>query len=332
VTPRLAITPGEPAGIGPELVVRLAAVPRASRWVAVGDRSLLGETARRLGVELELRDWAPDAGDAADPPGVLSVLHVPLARPARPGELDAANVPAVLRTLELAVDGCLDGRFDALVTGPVHKGVIASTGVPFSGHTEFLAERTGAPAVLMVLVADTLRVALLTTHVPLSAVPALVTAERLESTLALLHEGLVTRYGIAAPRIAVAGLNPHAGEGGHLGREELEVIEPALERARARGIDAHGPLPADTLFTPERLREADGVLAMYHDQGLPVLKHVGFGRAVNVTFGLPIVRTSVDHGTALDIAGRGVADPGSLAAALAAAEDMVRRRTDRARA
>jgi 4-hydroxythreonine-4-phosphate dehydrogenase len=261
---------------------------------------------------------------------VLSVLHVPLARPARPGELDAANAPAVLRTLELAVDGCLDGRFDALVTGPVHKGVIASTGVPFSGHTEFLAERTGTPAVLMVLVADTLRVALLTTHVPLAAVAALVTPERLETTLALFHDGLVSRYGIAAPRILVAGLNPHAGEGGHLGREELEVIEPALERMRARGLDVRGPLPADTLFTPERLAEADGVLAMYHDQGLPVLKHVGFGRAVNVTFGLPIVRTSVDHGTALDIAGRGVADTGSLAAALAAAEDMVRRRTDRA--
>jgi 4-hydroxythreonine-4-phosphate dehydrogenase len=183
----------------------------------------------------------------------------------------------------------------------------------------------------MVLVADTLRVALLTTHVPLSAVPALVTAERLETTLALFHEGLLTRYGIAAPRILVAGLNPHAGEGGHLGREELEVIEPALDRVRARGLDVRGPLPADTLFTPERLAEADGVLAMYHDQGLPVLKHVGFGRAVNVTFGLPIVRTSVDHGTALDIAGRGVADTGSLAAALAAAENMVRRR-DRPRA
>ncbi|MEE4361942.1 MAG: 4-hydroxythreonine-4-phosphate dehydrogenase PdxA [Pseudomonadales bacterium] len=328
--PRLAITPGEPAGIGPELVVRLAAQPRASQWVVIADGAWLARTARDAGVALELLAFEPAAREI-DPPGVLRIVDVPLPVAPRPGVLEQRNARAILETLERATDGCLDGCFDALVTGPVHKGVIADAGFPFSGHTEFLAERCGVESVLMVLTADALRVALVTTHVPLSAVPALITRERVARALELLHAGLRERYAIDRPRILVAGLNPHAGEGGHLGREEIEVIGPVCDAARASGMDVRGPLPADTLFTPALLAEADAVLAMYHDQGLPVLKHLGFGRAVNVTFGLPIVRTSVDHGTALDIAGRHSADTGSLAEAVAAAETMVlRRRRDAA--
>ena len=324
----LAITAGEPAGIGPELIARLALRPRTSRWVLIGDPELMAQRAHAIGVELALSCVDPTGPfpDTPDLPGTLNVLPVPLAVAAEPGRLDGRNAAQVLRTLEIAADGCLDGRFDAMVTAPVHKGVIADAGTPFSGHTEFLAERTGAGDVLMVLTAGALRVALVTTHIPLAAVPAAITRPRVERTLALFIDGLRTRYGIERPRILVAGLNPHAGEGGHLGREEIEVIEPVCAALRARGVDVVGPLPADTLFTRERLADADGVLAMYHDQGLPVLKHAGFGRAVNVTFGLPIIRTSVDHGTALDLAGTGRADAGSLQAALAAAEDMVQRR------
>ncbi len=328
MTQRLAITPGEPAGIGPDLVLALASRPRSSQWVVVADLKMLAERARWLELDIELRPFDPE-DDSVDAPGTLRVMAMPAARPVRTGILDPGNAAYVLATLEQAVDGCMAGVFDALVTGPVHKGVINESGVPFSGHTELLAERTNSSAVLMVLVADNLRVALVTTHVPLSAVPALITEARVERTLAMFRSGLSTHFGIDSPRILVAGLNPHAGEGGHLGREELEIIEPACAEARDRGWDVVGPLPADTLFTPSVLEGADGVLAMYHDQGLPVLKHVGFGNAVNVTFGLPIIRTSVDHGTALDLAGTGQADSGSLAAALAAAEAMVARRVAR---
>ena len=330
MTARLAITPGEPAGIGPELVVQLAQRPRAASWVAVADPALLRARAAHLGLDLEL---LPDeaSGPGTDAPGTLRVRPVALARPSEPGRPDPANAAYVLATLDAAVDGCLAGDFDALVTGPVHKAVIAGSGVPFTGHTEYLAARTGAPAVLMVLVADALRVALVTTHVSLAEVPSRITAARVRSTLELFLAGLSERFGIERPRVLVAGLNPHAGEDGLLGREEIEVIYPVCEAVRAAGANVVGPLPADTLFTPDRLAGADGVLAMYHDQGLPVLKHAGFGRAVNVTFGLPIVRTSVDHGTALDIAGTGRADAGSLAEALAAAETMALRSRELAR-
>ncbi len=319
----LAVTAGEPAGIGPDLCVMLAGRELPAPVVVIADRDLLRERARLLGVALELADYA--AGAPA-PPGALRVLHLPLARPARPGRLDPANARYVLATLERAVDGCARGEFAAMVTAPVHKGVINDAGVPFTGHTEVLAGRTGTPRVVMMLAGGGLRVALATTHLALKEVPAALTRESLEQTLRILHADLVRRLGLETPRILVAGLNPHAGESGHLGREEIEVIQPVLERLRAEGMRLEGPLPADTLFTPARLAGCDCVLAMYHDQGLPVLKYASFGHGINVTLDLPIIRTSVDHGTALDLAGTGRADPGSLLAAIEAAADMARRR------
>ena len=321
MTTRIAITPGEPAGIGPELAVMLAQRPRDARLVAVCDPALLAARAAALALPLEL---LPDDGGATpDAPGTLRVCEIGLAAPSLPGRLDARNVPYVLATLDAAIDGCVDRRYDAMVTGPVHKAVIADAGIPFTGHTEYLAARTSVDEVLMVLAADAFRVALVTTHLPLAEVASAVTVERVTRTLELLVEGLRARYGVSSPRVLVAGLNPHAGEEGLLGREEIEVIGPVCDAFRARGLDIVGPLPADTLFTPDRVAGADAVLAMYHDQGLPVLKYAGFGKAVNVTFGLPIIRTSVDHGTALDIAGRGVATVGSLEAAVAAAQQMI---------
>ena len=321
---RLVITPGEPAGIGPDLLLALATAPRSSQWVAAADPDMLAARARLLGLDIDLCEFDPDL-ETSDAPGTLQVLPLRCASVVVPGVLDTANAVYVLETLEQAVAGCLAGTFDGLVTGPVHKGVINDAGMPFSGHTEWLCERTGVDSVLMVLMADALRVALVTTHVPLAAVPALITRERVAKTLSMFHDGLGRHFGLSRPRILVTGLNPHAGEGGHLGREEIEVIEPVCAEARSRGWEVFGPLPADTLFTPKLLEGADGVLAMYHDQGLPVLKHVGFGRAVNVTFGLPIIRTSVDHGTALDLAGTGAADSGSLQVAVATAEQMAGR-------
>nr|WP_294867815.1 4-hydroxythreonine-4-phosphate dehydrogenase PdxA [uncultured Pseudogulbenkiania sp.] len=318
----IAITAGEPAGIGPELVLRLAEAPGASRRVVIADRTLLAERARLLGLPLTLADYRREAAPA---PGTLEVLHVPLAAPSRPGVLDAANGRYVLATLDAAIAGCVSGEFAAMVTAPVHKGVINDAGVPFSGHTEYLAEQTHTPRVVMMLVGGGMRVALATTHLPLRAVPDSLTPALLSEVLQILHADLVGKFGIAAPRILVAGLNPHAGEGGHLGREEIEVIEPVLATLRASGMHLIGPLPADTLFNPDKLAQADAVLAMYHDQGLPVLKHASFGQGVNVTLGLPIVRTSVDHGTALDLAGSGRADPGSLFEALALAETLAAR-------
>ncbi|EEG06715.1 4-hydroxythreonine-4-phosphate dehydrogenase PdxA [Pseudogulbenkiania ferrooxidans] len=320
--PVIAITAGEPAGIGPELVLRLAEAPGASRRVVIADRTLLAERARLLGLPLTLADYRREAAPA---PGTLEVLHVPLAAPSRPGVLDAANGRYVLATLVAAIAGCMAGEFAAMVTAPVHKGVINDAGVPFSGHTEYLAEQTHTPRVVMMLVGGGMRVALATTHLPLRAVPDALTPALLSEVLQILHADLVGKFGIAAPRILVAGLNPHAGEGGHLGREEIEVIEPVLATLRAGGMHLIGPLPADTLFNPDKLAQADAVLAMYHDQGLPVLKHASFGQGVNVTLGLPIVRTSVDHGTALDLAGSGRADPGSLFEALALAETLAAR-------
>ena len=323
----IALTPGEPAGIGPDLCVALAfAPPQGARLVIVGDPEVLQARGRALGRPVAVRAW--QAGEATDPapPGTLDVAFVRTAVPVEAGRLDVANARHVLETITTAVRGCQSGCFDALVTAPVHKGVINDAGLPFTGHTEMLAELTGTPQVVMMLVGGGLRVALATTHLPLSAVPAAITFASLTRTLQILDGALRGDFGIARPRILVAGLNPHAGEGGHLGREEIDVIKPVIDALRATGIDARGPLPADTLFNPERLRECDAVLAMFHDQGLPVLKYASFGAGVNVTLGLPIIRTSVDHGTALDLAGTGRAHDGSLREAVALAIDLATQR------
>ncbi|MBK1691235.1 4-hydroxythreonine-4-phosphate dehydrogenase PdxA [Ectothiorhodospira mobilis] len=316
-TPRIALTPGEPAGIGPDLVVRLAAEPCAAQRVVVGDPQVLRDRARQLGLPLHLTPLDPTTAPRPDPAGTLHVWPGCTApHPVTAGRPDPGNAGHVLQTLTQAADGCLDGTFQALVTGPVHKGVINEAGIPFTGHTEFLAQRCQAPLPVMMLVAGGLRVALVTTHLPLARVAEQITPERLETVLRILDRDLRTHFGLAHPRILVCGLNPHAGEGGHLGDEEIRVIDPVLQRLRAEGMSLIGPVPADTAFTPRALEGGDAVLAMYHDQGLPVLKHAGFGRAVNITLGLPILRTSVDHGTALDLAGSGRADPSSLREAL----------------
>ncbi|WP_434458689.1 4-hydroxythreonine-4-phosphate dehydrogenase PdxA [Stutzerimonas urumqiensis] len=314
---RIALTPGEPAGIGPDLCLMLAREAQPHILIAIADAQMLQARARALQLSVSIvpvrpGNWPRQPADA----GALFVWNTPLARPVVPGQLDTANAAYVIETLTRAGNGCLDGDFDAMVTAPVHKGVINEAGVPFSGHTEFLAELTATEQVVMMLATGDLRVALVTTHLPLKDVAAAVTGDRLKRITRILHADLVGKFGIERPRILVCGLNPHAGEGGHLGREEIEVIEPALAQLRSEGIDLVGPLPADTLFTPKHLAQCDAVLAMYHDQGLPVLKHKGFGAAVNVTLGLPIIRTSVDHGTALDLAATGNIDDGSLRVAL----------------
>lgn len=322
---RLALTPGEPAGIGPDLCVQLAQQAFRAELVAVCDPTLLEQRARLLRLPLRVEIFDPRAARAGAAPGSIKVMPVAPARETVPGKPDTANAPYVLETLRRAVNGCLDGTFDALVTGPVHKGVINDAGLPFTGHTELLAELTQAPQPVMMLMSGSLRVALATTHLPLREVSAAITAVRLSAVLRVLHHDLQTRFGIANPRILVCGLNPHAGEDGHLGREEIEVIEPLVQQLRGEGMKLTGPLAADTLFTPKYLNDADAVLAMYHDQGLPVLKYQGFGQAVNITLGLPLIRTAVDHGTALELAGTGLAEGGSLEAALRAALEMVAR-------
>ncbi|MDY6955497.1 MAG: 4-hydroxythreonine-4-phosphate dehydrogenase PdxA [Pseudomonadota bacterium] len=314
--PRLALTPGEPAGIGPDLVVQLVQEPFPAELVVVSDPALLEARARQLGLPLAVRRFDADAPPTPQAVGWVTVDAVPLSAPVRCGQGDPAQAHHVLATLERATDGALAGRFQALVTGPVHKGLINEAGIAFSGHTEWLSERTGGALPVMMLVAPGLRVALATTHLPLRAVPDALNAERLRRVMTVLDRDLRRRYGLSTPRILVCGLNPHAGEGGHLGDEEQRIIEPVVASLHAEGLCLIGPLPADTAFTPERLAQADVVLAMYHDQGLPVLKAQGFGQAVNVTLGLPIVRTSVDHGTAFDLAGRGGADVGSFRAAV----------------
>lgn len=328
----IAITPGEPAGIGPDILAKLAAREFVARLVVIADRSLLIDRARGLGIDIALADWAP--GDAPTHPNALFVLHVPLRAGCQAGTLDARNAPYVLETIDRAIAGCQAGTFDAMVTGPVNKGIINAAGIEFTGHTEMLAERTGTPRVVMMLAGGGLRVALATTHLPLAKVAIALDARVLEDTLRILIGDLTWRLNLARPRIGVAGLNPHAGEAGYLGREEIDVIAPVISRLRAEGMDVTGPLPADTLFTPAQLKRFDAVLAMYHDQGLPVLKYASFGRGINVTLGLPIIRTSVDHGTALDIAGSGKADEGSMLEAIEAAVTMARcaRAAGRARA
>lgn len=316
----LAITPGEPAGIGPDLVIRLAQHKRAQGWIVLADAQMLAARARLLALPLTIDSNETQPSCA---PGHLTVRHIPLASPATPGQLDAGNVPAVLAALDAAIQGCLQGTYAGLVTGPMQKSIVNDAGVAFSGHTEYLADAAGADDVVMLLVAGELRVALATSHVPLSQVPTSLTQALLERRLKILNVGLQNFFGLQDPRILVAGLNPHAGESGHLGREEIETITPVLERLREQGLRLSGPLPADTLFTPRHLGDADAVMAMYHDQGLPVLKYAGFGEAVNVTLGLPFVRTSVDHGTALDLAGTQAVDTGSMAAALQLAGALV---------
>ena len=333
--PRIALTAGEPAGVGPELVAALAATGLQADLVAIADQNLLRRAAQQRGVELQLEAFDGSRRDRRKP-GVLRCIDIPLAVPAIAGKLDPGNARYVLDTLARGADGCAGADFDALVTGPVQKSIIADAGFAFTGHTEFFAQRARCDVVMMLVAPNPdrgggrfggdLRVALATTHLPLSAVPAAVTQAGLVRTLRILCDDLIGRFGIAAPRIGVLGLNPHAGEGGHLGREEIDTIIPALEQLRAAGFDLVGPLPADTAFLPSQLVRFDAVLAMYHDQGLPVLKHAGFGHAVNVTLGLPYIRTSVDHGTALDLAGTGKADASSLEAAARLALELAARR------
>jgi len=321
---RVAITPGEPAGIGPDVTVQLAQRDWPVELVVCADPALLRERAAKLGLPLTLKEYQPGIAAQPQKAGTLTVLPLSTPQPVKAGELCVANSHYVLETLTRACDGCLNGEFAALITGPVHKGVINDAGIPFSGHTEFFAERSHCERVVMMLATEELRVALATTHLPLKAVSDAITRESLHEVIAILHADLQSKFGLASPHIFVCGLNPHAGEGGHMGREEIDVIIPALNELRQQGMQLTGPLPADTLFQPKYLQHADAVLAMYHDQGLPVLKYQGFGRAVNITLGLPFIRTSVDHGTALELAGLGNADAGSFITALNLAITMIK--------
>ena len=326
-TQRFALTPGEPAGIGPDLCLLLASQHQPHPLIAITSRDLLIERAAQLGVAVSLLPVEPgNWPEQPAPAGSLYVWDTPLNATVTAGTLDKANAAFVLQTLTRAAQGCVSGDFAGMITAPVHKGVINEAGIPFSGHTEFLADLTHAEQVVMMLATRGLRVALVTTHLPLRQVSDAITPERLMRVTRILYADLKQKFGIAQPRILVCGLNPHAGEGGHLGHEEIDIIEPTLERLRSEGMDLRGPLPADTLFTPKYLEHCDAVLAMYHDQGLPVLKYKGFGAAVNITLGLPIIRTSVDHGTALDLAGSGKIDTGSLQVALETAYQMAETR------
>ncbi|MFT6955200.1 MAG: 4-hydroxythreonine-4-phosphate dehydrogenase [Halieaceae bacterium] len=320
--PRIAITAGEPAGIGPDITIMAAQQEWDAELVVIADPRMMEERAALIGLPLELQLFDDKAQPAAHTPGHLKILPIELAEPAIPGMLNKENAQYVINTLQAAVDGCLDKTFRAMVTPPVQKSVINDAGISFSGHTEFLAEATKTAKVVMLLATDKLRVALATTHLPLSAVPAAITGELLEQTLGVLNTDLIEKFSLSTPRIAVLGLNPHAGEGGHMGREEIDTIIPAMARMSAKGLTLIGPLPADTAFNPKVLDNCDAVLAMYHDQGLPVLKYAGFGNAINITLGLPIIRTSVDHGTALDLAGTGQANPDSLQRAVEVAIDI----------
>lgn len=319
---RLAVTPGEPAGIGPDLCVQLAQSAQPHELVMIADPQLLCDRAQQLALPLTIRTFDPKLPVQGTAAGEICVLPIQLRTNCVAGKLSAANGHYVLDTLATATDGCLDQTFAGLITAPVHKGVINEAGIPFSGHTEFLQERCQVDQVVMMLATAKLRVALVTTHLPLADVATAITAKKLSSVCRILHQDLQRYFGLPHPRILVCGLNPHAGESGHLGREEIEVIGPTLEQLRTEGLNLIGPLPADTLYTEHHLKHADATLAMYHDQGLPVLKYQGFGQAVNITLGLPIIRTSVDHGTALDLAGTGKADLGSLQTALSYAIQM----------
>jgi 4-hydroxythreonine-4-phosphate dehydrogenase len=319
---RIALTPGEPAGIGPDLCIALAQSDLPScQLVAIVSPALLEERAEKLGLPLQLIEFDSYIPAQAHKAGQLCVMPVDLTAPVKVGQLNVANSRYVLKTITKATQGCIKGLFNAMVTGPIHKGIINDAGFAFSGHTEFIANITGGHPVMM-LATPGLRVALVTIHLPLAEVSKAITHSRLRQVIRTLENDLRSRFSIENPKILVCGLNPHAGENGYLGREEIDIIEPVINGLRKQGFDLEGPLPADTLFTPKYLDKADAVLAMYHDQGLPVLKHMGFGKAVNITLGLPIIRTSVDHGTALDLAGTGLADVGSLHYALETALKM----------
>ena len=314
--PRIAITAGEPAGIGADLCVLLAHQPLNAEVVIIADANMLQARAKALNSDIKIQEYSEKSHTAHLGNGAITVLHQAISQPAVARQLDARNSQYVLNTLKTAALGCANQQFDAMVTAPVHKGIINDAGIAFSGHTEFLAELTNTPQVVMMLVGSGLRVALATTHLALKDVPAAITKNSLETTIRILHHDLVHKFGLENPRILVAGLNPHAGEDGYLGREEIDIINPVLEKLRTEGMQLIGALPADTLFAKHHLSKADAVLAMYHDQGLPVLKHASFGEGVNVTLGLPIIRTSVDHGTALDLAGTGNIEIGSMLAAI----------------
>lgn len=324
-TAPLAITSGDPAGIGPDLVLALKDELPHSRFVVLGDKEVLAQRAQLLKRHITLHDWQPQQ---PLPTGGIAVWHCPAGTSVTPGVPEAATAQGTLTMLNRAIDGCLDGTFSAMVTAPLAKSVICDGADPsFTGHTEYLAQRSNTERVVMMLAADNLRVALATTHLPLRDVPDAITAPSLIKTLTIVHHDLVQQFGIPEPKILVLGLNPHAGEDGHLGMEEIEIITPALNSLRQQGMHLTGPVPADTAFTPRLLEQHDAVLAMYHDQGLPVLKFVGFGNAVNITLGLPFLRTSVDHGTAYSLAGTGKANVGSLVAATQMAETIIQRRT-----
>ncbi len=320
--PRIVITSGEPAGIGPDACVALAQFAWEADIVVAADADLIAATAAALHVRLTIERYDPSHPPARAVAGVMKVLHIPTIRPVIAGQPDARNAAYVIDMLDRACDGCTNGEFAAMVTAPVQKSILLDAGYAFSGHTEYLAARTRAALPVMLLLSGQLRVALITTHLALADVPRAITRERLLATVRIVHTDMERHFSLTPPRIAVLGLNPHAGEAGHLGREEIEIILPAIQELRAQGLDVQGPVPADTAFTPHFLETADVIVAMYHDQGLPVLKHVGFGNAVNMTLGLPILRTSVDHGTALTLARTGRADSGSLKAALALAIDL----------
>lgn len=329
--PRLAVTPGEPSGIGPDLIIQLSqSSQQQAELIVIADKTMMIERARQLDIAVDIVDYDSDKPASLSSSNEIKVLNIPCSEKVIAGQLNKQNSAYVLETLTRATEGCLSNEFDAMVTAPLHKGIINDAGFEFTGHTEFLADLTNAELPVMMLAADSLRVALATTHMPLSEVSAAITQESLTQVIRILHHDMQTKFGINKPHILICGLNPHAGEGGHLGMEEINTIEPVMESLKAQGMNLTGPLPADTLFTPKYLETADAVLAMYHDQGLPVLKHVGFGHAINVTLGLPIIRTSVDHGTALDLAGTGKALTGSLVEAIKNAITMVAAQTTKA--
>ncbi len=316
MTKRIAITPGEPAGIGPDLVITIAQQAWPVQLVVVASKVLLAQRAKQLNLPISFTDYDASVEATPQAKSTLTIIDVELAQPAIAGTLDTSNGAYVVETLKVACDKNMSGEFDAIVTGPVHKGLINKAGIPFSGHTEYFANQANCPDVVMMLATTGLRVALVTTHIPLAYVAKAITFERLQKVTRILHQDLQTKFGIESPRIYACGINPHAGEDGHLGREEIEIMEPAFAELRNEGMDIIGPLPADTIFQEKYLKDADAILSMYHDQGLPVLKYKGFGASVNITLGLPFIRTSVDHGTALELAGTGQADAGSMMEAM----------------
>ncbi|WP_114326747.1 4-hydroxythreonine-4-phosphate dehydrogenase PdxA [Candidatus Colwellia aromaticivorans] len=323
MTTRIAITPGEPAGIGPDLVVSIAQQAWPVQLVVVASKELIKQRAEQLNLPIVLIDYDANLDAIPQAAGTLTILDIPLAQACIPGTLDTSNGAYVVETLKVASDKNMSGEFEAIVTGPVHKGLINKSGVPFSGHTEYFALQANCSDVVMMLATKGLRVALVTTHIPLAYVAKAITFERLQKVTRILHTDLKSKFGIKNPKIYACGINPHAGEDGHLGREEIEVMEPAFAELRAEGINVIGPLPADTIFQEKYLEDADAILSMYHDQGLPVLKYKGFGSSVNITLGLPFIRTSVDHGTALELAGNGAADSGSMIEAINSAIALV---------